>query len=178
MHVLPQPDKQTNRHTNKQINRQSNKHTHTQTNRHTIQQTNKQTDKHTEKQDNISIKEALKFLHKLPWTDDQRKVQEERITRTVYITGEDKDDLVRFFRHKPRQLSKELTDQANDQIDKVYLNKKGHLCVITQNASQKNKLMKLNRLNNKSVTTSLPFALNKSKSKTKTTSTIRMLITR
>ena len=33
--------------------------------------------------------------------------------------------------------------------------------------------MKLNRLNNKSVATSLPFALNKSKSETKTTSVIR-----
>lgn len=112
-------------------------------------------------------------MHKRPWTDEQRKIQEEKNTRTVYITGEDKDDLVRFFRHKPRQLSKELTDQANGQIDKVYLNKKGHLCVIAQNASQKNKLLKLNRLNNKSVTTSLPFVLNKLKSETKTTSIIR-----
>src|SRR6218665_1982367 len=142
MHVLPQPDKQTNRHTNKQINRQTNKQSYKHTDKQTYNPTDKQTDTHTQKQDNITVKEALKFLHKRPWTDEQRKIQEEKNTRTVYITGEDKDYPVRFFRHKPRQLSKELTDQANGQIDKVYLNKKGHLCVIAQNASQKSKLLK------------------------------------
>src|SRR6218665_1918494 len=96
MHVLPQPDKQIYKQTDKQTNKQTVIQTHRQTDIQSNRQTNKQTDTHTEKQDNITVKEALKFLHKRPWTDEQRKIQEEKNTRTVYITGEDKDDLVRF----------------------------------------------------------------------------------
>src|SRR6218665_1737406 len=74
-----QTDKQTYKQTDKQTHKQTVIHTNTQTNRHTIQQKNKQTNRHTQKQDNITVKEALKFLHKRPWTDEQRKIQEEKI---------------------------------------------------------------------------------------------------
>src|SRR6218665_2987331 len=68
--------------------RQTDKQTYKQTDKQTKKQTVIQTDRQTQKQDNITVKEALKFLHKRPWTDEQRKIQEEKNTRTVYITGE------------------------------------------------------------------------------------------
>jgi len=64
----------------------------------------------------------------------------------VYVSGEG-NDLVKLFKHKPRQLNKELTEQIGGQTDKVYLTPQGGLRVIVQNQTQKSKL-----LNDKSVT--------------------------
>jgi hypothetical protein len=97
-----------------------------------------------------------------PMTEEQRKHQHELNLRTLYVSGEG-DDLSKLFNHKPRQLNKELLEVAGGQIDKVYLNK-GILRIVARDVSQKNKLLKLQYLNNKPVKTSLPFFLTKSQS--------------
>src|ERR1043165_6821924 len=97
-----------------------------------------------------------------PMTEEQRKHQHELNLGTLYVSGEG-DYLSKLFNHKPRQLNKELLEVAGGQIDKVYLNK-GILRIVARDVSQKNKLLKLQYLNNKPVKTSLPFFLTKSQS--------------
>jgi len=101
-------------------------------------QIDRNTNKHVDTQSNVSIKEAMKQLHSRPWTDDQRKTEEEKNDRTAYISGEG-NDLVKLFKHKPRQLNKELAAHIGSQTDKVYLTPQGGLRVIVQNQTQRNK---------------------------------------
>ena len=98
----------------------------------------------------------------IPMTEEQRKHQQELNLRTLFVAGEG-DDLSKLYHHKPRQLNKELLEMAGGQIDKVYLNK-GILRIVATDVPQKNKLLKLQYLNNKPVKTSLPFFLTKSQS--------------
>lgn len=80
--------------------------------------------------------------------------------RTVYVTGED-DALIKLFEHRPWQLNKEITEQTGGPIHRVYLTNSGDLRIITQDNSQKNKLLRLNHIDNKPVRVSLPYVLTK-----------------
>src|SRR5678815_4588124 len=85
-------------------------------------------------------------------TDQQREIN----SRTVFVAGE-RDQLIKLYKHKPRLLNKEIIEQAGGQIDKVYLTKNGTLRIIACTNAQKDKLMKLNHLDNKPVKVSLPY---------------------
>jgi hypothetical protein len=91
-------------------------------------------------------------------TDQQREIN----SRTVFVAGE-RDQLIKLYKHKPRLLNKEIIEQAGGQIDKVYLTKNGTLRIIACTNAQKDKLMKLNHLDNKPVKVSLPYNLTRVK---------------
>lgn len=77
------------------------------------------------------------------------KLQQELNLHILYVAGEG-DDLLKYFKHKPRQLNKELLGKAGGQIDKAYMTK-GILRIVAGDESQKNKLLKLQYLDNKPV---------------------------
>src|SRR6218665_1019551 len=173
---------QTDQHTNAQINTHTepnlaNNHHQDPTPYNTSEQINKQTNTQSNIPTNLSphtipLQTALKALHSRPLTEAQKQRQQEITTRTVYISGE-KDEVYKYFKHQPRQLNKELTEQTGGPIEKAYITRRGDLLVITQNQTQKNKLLKLHRLNNKHVTTSLPYTLRKNmNSNNKSTTTL------
>ena len=95
-------------------------------------------------------------------TEQQMASQREINLRTVFVTGEG-DQLIKLYKHKPRLLNKEIIEQAGGQVDKVYLTKNGALRIVTFNYVQKDKMMKLNHLDNNPVKTSLPYILTKAK---------------
>src|SRR6218665_2185924 len=76
--------------TNQQIHKQTNNQTDAHTDDH--KQIYRNADKHTYTQSHVTIKEAMKQLHSRPWTDDQRKTEEEKNDRTIYISGEGNDN--------------------------------------------------------------------------------------
>lgn len=164
---------QANQHTNAQTDTDTHTETHPANNHHqdptpnnTLQQpTNKQTNEQPKMHTNLSpckipIQTALKAIHSRPLTETQKQRQLEVITRTVYISGET-DEVYKYYKHQPHQLNKELTEQVGGPVEKVHITRRGDLLVITQNQTQKNKLLKLHRLNNKHITTSLPYTLKK-----------------
>src|SRR6218665_1732067 len=63
--------------TNQQIHKQTNNQTDAHTDDH--KQIDRNADKHTYTQSHVTIKEAMKQLHSRPWTDDQRKTEEEKM---------------------------------------------------------------------------------------------------
>jgi hypothetical protein len=113
-------------------------------------------DNNQNKQSKPGIKHGTAFFRPSK-TEAQIRFQKELNLRTVYVAGET-DELIKFYKHKPHQLSKEIINIAGGQIDKVHLTKKGALRIVALNNTQRNKLLKITNLNNRPVQTSLPFA--------------------
>jgi len=93
-----------------------------------------------------------------PMTEAQKMRFKEIQSRTVFIAGHG-DDIRKYFKHMPRKLNKEILEKTRGEVEKVFITKQGALKIIAKDEAQKNKLLKIQELNDKPVKASIPFSL-------------------
>ena len=93
-----------------------------------------------------------------PLTEEQKKRLKEVQLRTVFIEGH-KDEILKYYRHKPRQLNKEIFEKTRGEVERIFITKQGVLKIIAKDEAQKNQLLKIKSLNDGPVRTSIPFSL-------------------
>jgi len=91
----------------------------------------------------------------------KQKTIEEMMNRTIYLKS-GRRELIHFFKSKPYQLKKEITQMVGDEVERIQLAGDG-LRILTRSINQRNKLLNLTELGGTPVTASLPFALTKKK---------------
>ena len=90
---------------------------------------------------------------------EKQKTIDEMMNRTIYLKS-GRRELINFFKSKPYQLKKEITQIVGDEVERIQMVEDG-LRILTRTINQRNKLLNLTELGGTSVTASLPFALSR-----------------
>jgi len=107
---------------------------------------------------NSVIEHIARSKSRPPMTEQQKKCLREVQLRTVFIEGQ-KDDLRKYFKHMPRQLNKEIVKVTRGEVESIFITQQGAIKIIARDEAQKNQLLKIQTLNEKSVKTSVPFSV-------------------
>src|SRR5688572_21764663 len=85
----------------------------------------------------------------------QQKTIDEMMNRTIYLKS-GRRELINFFKSKPYQLKKEITQTVGDEVERIQMTG-DVLRIITGTINQRNKLLNLTELGGTPVTASLKF---------------------
>ena len=95
------------------------------------------------------------------FSPEKQKTIDEMMNRTIYLKS-GRRELINFFKSKPYQLKKEITQTVGDEVERIQMAGDG-LRILTRTINQRNKLLNLTELGGTPITASLPFALTKKK---------------